>query len=516
MREKIKIANQEWTREKVMDWITGFFILLILIVHPLILNNYYSDVLVTKYKFYYMSMLSMFAVLLISSVVKRKRREQKKKLVLSITDWAMLAFLCSAVISTVCSEYKYEALWGNEGRLNGLFLLAIYSISYFCISRFWEFRDWYVKVFLLVSIIVCVYGIGDFFRIDFFQIEPVVDQESEIFTSTIGNINVYTSYVVMAVAAAAVFFLTSKTKKGKIICYCCVIITMMALITGQSDNGYLAMGALFAAVPFWLFHTRKGVGQYFLLLATFFSIILFIGAVSAKDGTIVFDGITRIIAALKVLPIINIILWLMAGGFLIYNWRFTKEESALPNWIIGVWGVFLVVCIGCIGYVLYDCNIAGNSSRYGSLGGYLLFDDAWGNYRGYAWKLYSKIYMEFPVLRKLFGCGPDTLAILAVQGYLKEMTSKYNVVFSSAHNEYLHYLVSIGVVGMISYITAIAGSITVMIKRKAENPAFLAIAAAVLCYSAQAVVNINTPIVTPIMFVLLAMGNAGNLKTGSA
>lgn len=42
-------------------------------------------------------------------------------------------------------------------------------------------------------------------------------------------------------------------------------------------------------------------------------------------------------------------------------------------------GNFLVACIGTIGYLLYECNIAGNSSRYGSLGGYLFFDDAWEN-----------------------------------------------------------------------------------------------------------------------------------------
>lgn len=47
----------------------------------------------------------------------------------------MLAFLVSAVISTICFEYKYEAFWGNEGRLNGLFLLAIYT-GFFVLAGF--------------------------------------------------------------------------------------------------------------------------------------------------------------------------------------------------------------------------------------------------------------------------------------------------------------------------------------------------------------------------------------------
>lgn len=515
MREKMCFNCGEWTKERVRDWITGFFILLILIVHPLILNNYYSDVLETKYKFYYITMIAMFLMLLISSLVIRKRGERRQKNALSLTDWAMLAFLLSAIISTLCSDYKYEAFWGNEGRLNGLFLLAIYTVSYFCISRFWEFRVWYVKAFLVVSLIVCIYGIGDFFRIEFFQIEPVLDQDSNIFTSTLGNINVYTSYVVMAVSVSSVSFF-SETKKGKkIIYYICMVVTMLALITGQSDNGYLAMGALAAILPFWLFRTTKGMGKYFLFLAAYCTLIVFVGAISASGETIPIDGITEMIAGSRLFVIFSVVLWLIAGCCFAHSWKKTKE-ILLSKWVIGIWGMFLVASAGIIIYVLYDCNIADNSSRYGALGGYLLFDDAWGNYRGYAWKLFSKIYMEFPMIKKLFGYGPDTLAILAVQGYLKEMISTYNAVFSSAHNEYLQYLVSIGAVGMISYIAAITSSIVVMVKRGKENPMFFAIAAAILCYSAQAVVNINTPIVTPIMIVLLAMGNAKKLKAGTA
>ena len=77
MREKLRITDSEWTRDKVMDGITGFFILLILVVHPLILNNYYSDVLETKYKLYYISMFSMFLLLLISHVFIRKKYRRK-------------------------------------------------------------------------------------------------------------------------------------------------------------------------------------------------------------------------------------------------------------------------------------------------------------------------------------------------------------------------------------------------------------------------------------------------------
>ena len=48
-----------------------------------------------------------------------------------------------------------------------------------------------------------------------------------------------------------------------------------------------------------------------------------------------------------------------------------------------------------------------------------------------------------------------------------------------------------------------------MIKKAGDNPYVVATAFAVVCYGAQAFVNINLPIATPVMWTLLMMGLAG-------
>ena len=48
---------------------------------------------------------------------------------------------------------------------------------------------------------------------------------------------------------------------------------------------------------------------------------------------------------------------------------------------------------------------------------------------------------------KIFGYGPETFRVLMENYYLGELG---NVIFDNAHNEYLHYLITIGLFGMLS------------------------------------------------------------------
>ena len=80
------------------------------------------------------------------------------------------------------------------------------------------------------------------------------------------------------------------------------------------------------------------------------------------------------------------------------------------------------------------------------------------------------------------------------------------VIYDSVHNEYLHYLVTVGVFGVISYIGFLASAIYKMCKKAKNHPEVAAVMFSTIAYAVQAVVNINLPVVTPIIFQLLFMG----------
>lgn len=67
-----------------------------------------------------------------------------------------------------------------------------------------------------------------------------------------------------------------------------------------------------------------------------------------------------------------------------------------------------------------------------------------------------------------------------------------------------------GPLSLISYLVFLGSSIVCLIKKSKENIYATAILFAVLCYSVQAFVNISVPIVSPIIFILLASGLAKN------
>ena len=115
--------------------------------------------------------------------------------------------------------------------------------------------------------------------------------------------------------------------------------------------------------------------------------------------------------------------------------------------------------------------------------------------------------MKFPFLQKLLGHGPDTYGIISMLNDVHESAGLYGELFDSVHNEYLQFFVTIGPVGTIAYIVFIALSIRYILMYHI-NTLTLGTAFAILCYSAQAVVSINQPSTTCIMWTVLALGIA--------
>ena len=105
----------------------------------------------------------------------------------------------------------------------------------------------------------------------------------------------------------------------------------------------------------------------------------------------------------------------------------------------------------------------------------------------------------------MFGFGPDTYGILTWD-FRQDALDRYGVFYESAHNEYFQYLVTMGPLALASYLAFLGSACVRMCRKWKECAWILAPVLAVLCYGAQAVVNINLPIATPIMWAMLAIG----------
>lgn len=292
-----------------------------------------------------------------------------------------------------------------------------------------------------------------------------------------------------------------------------MVISFFAIITGQSDNAYLTLAALFGLLPLYLFGSRRGVRRYLILIATFFTTLQGVIWISRLfSGKVIgFGGLFYIIAKTDYLIYVVIVLWLLAA-VLCYGDKRKASQDQTPGWLKKAWVGLIIAVILSIGFVLYDCNFAGNAERYQALDQYLKFDDTWGTNRGYIWRIAMEMYNDFSLPKKLFGYGPDTFKIMTINHYYKEMVTNYKETFDSVHNEYLQYLVTLGAVGLISYMVLLLGTLWRTIKTCFKSPVVMAVLFAIICYCAQAFVNINIPIAAPVMWTLIMVGNAACRK----
>lgn len=527
--EKI-VVKQETLLEpwkRVNQIIASVFTLIIIAVFPLFFRNYYFDILTVKYIFYYGTIISMAVVMLVVSIIflfldksrydwatiKSLKRQFSIKSFRK-SDWAMIAFLIAVAISTFQSDYFYESFWGNEGRFMGMFLILLYGVSFFIIGHCLKFKQWFLDVFLFAGMIACIIGIMQFFKYDPIGFKKgLTASDFPSFTSTIGNINTYTSYVALISGMGTVLFAIEKNRFRRAWYLFTVIISIFALITGISDNAYLALFALFGLLPLYLFNNLKGLKRYMVLVSILFTEFQFIDLISQKypEHVLKINGLFNVIVGYDKLAHFVVMLWgicivLYVLDACVSKESIMKKDNNLGRWIwLGL--LIIIVMAGC--YILYDANIAGNADKYGSLKKYLVINDDWGTHRWYIWRIGMESYAKFPLIHKIFGYGPDTFGIITVNNFYEEMISRYNEKFDSAHNEYLQYLITIGIVGLAAYLTLLFTSIVEMIRASKKRPVMMALTFALVCYGAQAAVNISVPIVAPIMMTLLMVGVSG-------
>lgn len=509
--------------------IAGIFTVMILAVFPLSFRNFYFDILVAKYQYYYVGVITAVVVMLAAALIylcidfRQYGGENVRMLLrtfsmrkLKAADWAMLAFVLMAAVSTFQSEYFYESFWGNEGRYCGLFLILLYGAGYLIIVGCLRFKRWYLDAFLTAGILAGILGVLQYLMFNPFGMKTGLSSGSEwVFTSTIGNVNTYTSYLALLLGVGVVLFIQEKSRLRKGFYLLSVTVTMISLVAGISDNSYITFMVLFGLLPLYLFTDLKGIKQYALLVSVLLAVFLLIGWVNGTfpDHVVGIQGLFRVIVQFRWFPHAVVGVWILTGALYAADWRMSRGGTTYRcGWARWVWLGVLVLAALILCGVLYDVNVLGNTERYHSLKNYLLFDDDWGTHRGFVWRITMESYGRFPLLHKIFGYGPETFGIISVQNYLAEAGERYHEKFDNVHNEYLQYLFTIGIAGLTAYLALLMTSLREMLRTAVRTPAVMGIIYALACYWVQAAVNLSTPIVTPIMFALMMTGIAAGRR----
>lgn len=492
--------------------VSVLFILAALVVFPLWSNGRYDTLAQAKLDFFVpavISFLILSAVALLCRILVHPKRVLRRAEPFTVSDAMMLLFFAAAVVSWQYSKWPEEAYWGSDYRHHGLVILAMYTLSYFLLSRFARRLNWVPVVFLFGALPVFWLGLQNFLGKDplgFYAKSSAHFVKTCI--STIGNWNFYASFVCMYLAVMCGMLLKSRKTAPTLLYGFGVFSGSIALICGSSDSGFVGLAALFVILPFFICNWRQ-LAHYAMIPALLFLAGKAMHFMVAGNG-----GVTKIpLRGFSKMLMESIAGWVFLAvctGIVVFCLILhkIKPDVSFPVALKVIWGVVLAACTFAVLLAVVYFSAINATAPLGNLEKYLRFNDHWGSTRGFAWIRALREYAGYDTLQKLFGTGADTAKHLFMPKYYTAMMRLGNAVFENVHNEYLQYLVTIGAVGMTGYIGLIASVVTRSFRRAGKSKLALALGLAVLCYAVQGVFNITQTMTTPVFFTLLALAEA--------
>lgn len=424
--------------------------------------------------------------------------QDRRKLGRAKPDWftclPLLALCLSYTVAWWMAEDRTIALWGLEGRNNGLMMLLACTALYFAVRMAGGGipSAWFGRLLAgegCALTLLC--------WLNFFMIDPLdayytfLPGGGELFLGTVGNINFYGAFLDICLSIAVWELLTVPDKDQVWLWGAASVCLGTGLVAAGSDAAWL--GAV-CAVSMLCMVRRVTAGRLARLVWTAAVWAICAGVFGLLARLLSTRAEWRTVSAFVTQPLTALVLAVvcLALGAVLYrkpgaaSWRGARVLGALAM------GLAVVLVLAA--------NFTAALPQ--ALTNLLRFDDQWGSNRGFAWKRLWTVWRDdLTPLQMLFGLGGDAAnARLNIDDYsVKYMTLLNGDVFDSAHNEYLQHLVCGGAVGLAAWLAFLA----MHIRRGLRTAPGLA--AAVFGYAVQASFSISMPGVLPLVFVLAAL-----------
>ncbi|MCR4955880.1 MAG: O-antigen ligase family protein [Lachnospiraceae bacterium] len=473
MEEKLKKAGDV----AIVAW----YILLITLFMYYIENNYFN-MLEAKSRVVHLGMLAFIGVstlILLMKLLYVPVNETIKSYVarLTLLDYGVLLFALAAIWSNVFTDYKEAALYGSYGWSVGTLWIVGLCFTYFFLSNHHGFNAGYLylaAVCVGVELLwVCVNG---------FYVDPLGMHERLAavdyprYVGSIGNTNWYVGFVTMVLP----FFLLGAEKvdslQKRLGLSILLILATISAVTINCMGIYLGFGAVMAAYLCYSFSTKRRLELAMENIAVMGTGLGILALLADQFAMVQLDWANELLLKPYVFGVV-IVVALGMDGFLK-----NRKEETYEKWKKLYLTLFCIILFFGGAIVLYTQVKT--------------FDDSWGTNRGGIWKVAIKTFLDFPLIQKLFGGGTGCFGY-----YYLELTGSDWV--RNAHNEYLEFLVTTGIVGGISYVGIYVGAWMEAVKRK--NLLSTIAVLSLTGYAAQALVNNPQALNGAVFISILAM-----------
>ena len=503
-------------------------VILLMCVLPVYLNRQrYIELTGNKFWFFF---VCMCFILFCTLVIWAFRLLSKPRLLpqdrLSVADWAVLGFAAVTLLSALMSPFKeYANVWIGipepDGRYDGAVTQLLFVAAFLIVSRWYKPRESDFVIFGFSAMIVSLIGILQFYGMDFLSLWPnhipryyVENFYNIFFRSTLGNINIVSTYVCVALLLCG-FLYIKVNSKWRFLWLTASALTFWMMILADSFSGMVGTaGATVLSIPF-VVENRKVLGRFLILGSSW------VAALIAQ--WLFFDvQVLGVRTAQSLLPYAALLLILLAAGLLLLKFGKEPGPDAPVKWKRGVIVLAAVIIVGLIGL-----EVVGKQAADAGGGGVIYearelllrgnFQDTFGTNRIFIWRNALSVFPQtsitlpvsnddfqyIEVFRKnpIIGTGPDTFAYsfpIEAQGF-------YGETYDKAHNEYIQILICQGILGLLCYLVFLGGVFIKAIPNVFKNPILMAVVVAFIGYCVQAFFNISLPIASQILWIFAGM-----------
>lgn len=518
-------------RTNIYGYWAELLMLNLIVIFPLYTMNKYIELTGGKAYYIWWSSLVLFAILSLVALtfmglVKPKSVFASVKTI-SVPDAAAFSYWLFVVLSAVFSPFSelgfsffMTGIPEPAGRLDGILSITAYVLIYFAVSRLFiaKERDW--MAFAVSACIVALLGILQFMGYDIFELYPYGYSELTIgiypfnyldatFRSTLGNVDIVSPYVCIAVAFFLGLYMRSD-KKIRFLYLVTAALNFCFMITAGADGGKVGVMAGIALLFVLNITDKRAIARMlFALSMSCLVTIIYNPVLAARD----YYNETGMIQNLywgadwyKSIWAIGALGCLILGLIIYFLpvWLKVKAHiAAIITAVVLVAGAFAgIEFLGSHFSDNYDNVIwQARETMHGN------FEDMFGSGRAVLWKDTMNVAFDYPLL----GTGPDTFEY-AVRDYQEHLISVTNTPFDKAHNDYLQILICNGILGLAAFLILIISLAVLSLPKVWNNMLLMAAIAACGAYVVQAFFGISTPMVTPLFFAM--MGLTENLRIG--
>ena len=505
-----------------LEYMSVLWAVVLVIALPVYIKDGYYQIGATKFEVYARValvglpiLLALVLVYLFFSVREKGISVQGCKNVwadMSATDRFVVFYFMAVLVSYIaCGNWK-EAFWGYAGWYMGMFSQLTFVLIYFICSRFLKDSSLVLSVLCIVSTYVFVLGIQHRLLIDPIGVyESLTDYYKTQFLSTLGQASWYSSFMTIILPIGMFAFWHFKNLLLRIVSGLFVLCSFMTMVTQNTDSAYFG----FLAATLVLLHVSikdaRSMRRLFevMLLFTISPKVMQLLLNFYPNDIMTWDTISYFLVFDPRVWVLTVFCVIMIVVFALLDKKNNYPQKSMRIARNILYGVLLMLLFAWV--VILALSAKGMLptvllSLTESIP-YLIWDDTWGNGRGFTWSATAKMMSEMNIKDRLFGVGPDCYAIYAHGNYNELMKSKWgDMVLCNAHNEWLNTFFDLGLLGGITYLGIFVTAIGRFVKKSSGRPVLIGMAACIAAYMAHNMFCYQQVLCTPFVFLFLAIG----------